>query len=60
MTDTCPHCSVDLRGKPIPEKTRHLYHGHTHFSLREQVIDAYGGFVGWQCSKCKGKLDPGR
>jgi hypothetical protein len=54
--DRCPYldCDADLRGEPIPEESRHLYGGATHFK-RELVCEVRGVYDGglyYICRDC--------
>ena len=46
----CPECGTDWRGKPIPEKDRHLYSkGATHYSrlIGIEISEKYDGVSYW-------------
>lgn len=49
----CPACGSDLRGEPVPEKSREDYGGITHF---RRVIAVYSWeqdrTVAWRCPDC--------
>lgn len=52
--DQCPFCEESLQGEPIPEESRHLYGGKTHYSLRitVQITGVYDGGLYYQCPSC--------
>ena len=51
--DNCPNCGTSLLDKPIPEESRHMYGGKTHF---RRVIGIYSReqdrTVAWRCPDC--------
>lgn len=51
--DNCPKCGASLLDKPIPEESRKLYGGKTHF---RRVIGIYSReqdrTVAWRCPDC--------
>jgi hypothetical protein len=50
--ENCPNCHADLQGKPIPEKSQHLY-GATHFSRKIGITSIeLDHFVKWKCPDC--------
>lgn len=50
--ESCPHCGVDLQGKPIPEEHRHLF-GATHFSRKIALYnDKKDCTVAYLCPDC--------
>lgn len=54
--DNCPLCDTDLRGEPIPEKSRHNYGGKTHFKreILIQIQGVYDGGLFYMCPDCGG------
>lgn len=54
--DTCPHCSADLTGAPIPPESLKYYASHTHFSRKIgiQIQGVYDGSLFWMCPDCEG------
>ena len=54
MTPTsCPSCSADLKGDPIPEGWRWAYAGASHFSWVEPLRDGDGRVTGYCCPVCE-------
>lgn len=58
----CPECGVSWVGDEIPEESRNLYGGSTHFKMNvigmEYGHDAppgyqYDGVSEWQCTACR-------
>lgn len=51
--ETCPHCSSDLRGEPLPEKNREHYGNATHFSRVIAVTHPGEDYArDWRCPDC--------
>lgn len=57
--ESCPACSHDMRGEPIPKSSRKHYGGTTHYSLWIGIEDPlkYDGVSYWYCPFCKSKWD---
>lgn len=53
----CPVCKSDLTGKEIPEESRELYGGETHFSrtIGIEIQGVYDGVVLWECPDCEAR-----
>jgi rubredoxin len=51
----CPHCGVNLRGDPIPEKSQEVF-GASHYGreIGVEVRGAYDGVLYWECPVCEG------
>ena len=59
VTSTCPHCSADLRGEPIPQEcidAGFYPSGATHYErvIGIEVRGVYDGVLYWQCPDCGG------
>lgn len=56
-TEVCPHCTVSLQGKPIPESQREFYGDATHYSrtVGVEIRGVYDGILLWQCPDCHGR-----
>lgn len=52
--ETCPKCGSDLRGTPIPVRSRHLFGEKTHFSrtIGVEMPGVYDGALFWVCPDC--------
>lgn len=59
LTGYCPECGALWRGAPIPEESRELFGGSTHFSrlIGVEYQAMYDGVWEWLCPEC-GKTWP--
>lgn len=56
--DACPSCGEDWLGPDIPEASRHLYGGKTHFSKVIGVYDtSRDRTAAWRCPACGQEWD---
>ena len=56
--DQCPICTVSWVGEEIPEKSRYLYNGKTHFKREIGIYDLEKDMtVKWRCPDCGSTFD---
>jgi len=53
-TTHCPKCKTSLQGDPIPEKSRDIFGGETHFGrvIGMNVLGVWDGVAFWRCPDC--------